>query len=396
MLPFIAFAAARYSWDCCSGYHSAKLSYALRIRLVATETVQRDKIIALLALALLVMGCIAVLWPFLTVLVWAVILSFSTWPVYAYLRRWVGGRATLAATLMTLLVTVALLAPFAVVVAGLAENADELADVAQKFMDEGLPDPPAWIKELPLAGASADAYWRSFVDDGARLIGELTKLLQPLRPALTAAGAALAHGLLLLALSVFLTFFFFRDGEAAAARLQTAMARLAGTRAQHLIGITTGTITGVVYGILGTALAQGLLAAIGFAIAGVPGASLLGLATFFLSIVPFGPPLLWIPAAIWLFYHGAVGWAVFLVLWGFIVVSGVDNVIKPLIISRGSNLPFVLVFLGVLGGIVAFGFLGVFLGPTLLAVGYRLLLEWSEVEQPAQFDVESKPVSDPR
>lgn len=396
MLPFIPFAAARCSWDYRRGYHSAKLSYALRIRLVATETVLRDKIIALMALALLIVGCIAVLWPFLTVLMWAVILSFSTWPAYAYLRRVVGGRATLAATLMTLLVTAALLAPFAVVVAGLAENADELAEVAQKFMDEGLPDPPEWIKELPLAGATADAYWRSFVHDGARLIGELTKLLQPLRPALTAAGAALAQGLLLLALSVFLAFFFFRDGEAAAARLHTAMARLAGPRAQHLIGITTGTITGVVYGILGTALAQGLLAAIGFAIAGVPGASLLGLATFFLSIVPFGPPLLWIPAAIWLFYHGAVGWAIFLLLWGLVVVSGVDNVIKPLIISRGSNLPFVLVFLGVLGGIVAFGFLGVFLGPTLLAVGYRLLLDWSDAEQPAQFDVESKPVSDPR
>lgn len=396
MLLFTPFAAGRYSWDNRSGNHSAKVPYALRIQLVATETLQRDKIIALAALALLVIGCVAVLWPFLTVLVWAMILSFTTWPVYAYFRRLVGGRATLAATLMTLLVTLVLLAPFAVVVAGLAENADELAEIAQKLMREGLPDPPEWIKELPLVGASADAYWRSFVHDGARLIGELTKLLQPLRPALTAVGTALAHGLLLLALSVFLAFFFFRDGEAAAARLQTAMARLAGTRAQHLIGITTGTITGVVYGILGTALAQGLLAAIGFAISGVPGASLLGLATFFLSIVPFGPPLLWIPAAIWLFYHGAVGWAIFLLLWGLIVVSGVDNVIKPLIISRGSNLPFVLVFLGVLGGIVAFGFLGVFLGPTLLAVGYRLLLEWSEMEQPAQLDVESKPVSDPR
>lgn len=396
MLPFTPFAAARYYWDNHCGYHSAKVPYALRIQLMAQEILQRDKVIALIALALLVIGCLAVLWPFLTVLVWAMILAFTTWPAYAYLKRLVGGRATVAATLMTLLVTVALLAPIAIVVAGLAESADELVEGARKFMDEGLPDPPAWIKELPLAGASADAYWRSFVDDGARLIGELKKLLQPLRSVLTAAGAALAQGLLLLALSVFLTFFFFRDGEAAAARLQIAMARLAGTRAQHLIGITTGTVTGVVYGILGTALAQALLAAIGFVIAGVPGASLLGLATFFLSIVPFGPPLVWVPATIWLIYHGAVGWAIFLALWGLIVVSGVDNVIKPLIISRGSNLPFVLVFLGVLGGIVAFGLLGVFLGPTLLAVGYRLVLEWSEVQQPASTAVESKPVSDPR
>ncbi len=134
------------------------------------------------------------------------------------------------------------------------------------------------------------------------------------------------------------------------------------------------------YGILGTALAQGVVAGIGFLIAGVPGAALLGLATFFLSVVPVGPPLIWISATLWLFVQGSTGWAVFMGLWGLLVVSTVDNVLKPMIISHGSNLPFMLVLLGVLGGAVAFGFVGIFLGPTLLAVGYRMMNEWVDRE----------------
>jgi predicted PurR-regulated permease PerM len=133
----------------------------------------------------------------------------------------------------------------------------------------------------------------------------------------------------------------------------------------------------VVYGILGTALAQGILAGMGLWISGVPAPLLLGLLTFFLSLIPMGPPLVWIPATLWLFYRGDPGWGVFMGMWGAVIVSGVDNLLKPYLISRGSNLPFVLVFLGVFGGVIAFGFIGIFLGPTLLAVGYALLQDWS-------------------
>ena len=133
----------------------------------------------------------------------------------------------------------------------------------------------------------------------------------------------------------------------------------------------------MIYGVLGTALAQGVLAAVGFTIAGVPGSVLLGVLTFFLSVVPVGPPLVWGGAAVWLFQQGQPGWAIFVAVWGFFLVSMVDNVIKPFIISRGANLPFAIVFLGVLGGVLAFGVIGAFLGPTFLAVGYRLMTEWT-------------------
>jgi predicted PurR-regulated permease PerM len=133
----------------------------------------------------------------------------------------------------------------------------------------------------------------------------------------------------------------------------------------------------VVYGILGTALVQGVVAGIGFLIAGVPGALLLALLTFFLSLVPVGPPLVWGPAAIWLFNQGHTGWGIFMIIWGVAVISSVDNFVKPWLISQGSNLPFILILFGVLGGALAFGFIGVFLGPTLLAVGFKLIQEWA-------------------
>jgi predicted PurR-regulated permease PerM len=142
------------------------------------------------------------------------------------------------------------------------------------------------------------------------------------------------------------------------------------------VNLASSTVRGVVYGILGTALVQAVMAGIGYLIAGVPGAGMLALLTFFLSVVPIGPPLIWVPAALWLFHEGSTGWAVFMLLWG-VGVSSVDNVVKPWLISQGSDMPFLLIFFGVLGGALTFGFIGVFLGPTLLAVGYRLVTEWA-------------------
>jgi predicted PurR-regulated permease PerM len=137
------------------------------------------------------------------------------------------------------------------------------------------------------------------------------------------------------------------------------------------------TIRGVVFGILGSLLAQGILAGVGFLVAGVPGALLLGFLTLFLSLVPGGPALLWLPASVWLYKQGATGWAIFLALWGLLVVGTADNVIKPYLIGRGSDLPFIIVLLGVLGGALAFGVIGIFLGPTLLAVGYTVVRDWT-------------------
>lgn len=350
------------------------------------DSPRSDRILAILALTLLGAGCVLVLWPFLTSLIWAAILASTSWSVFVWLNRAVGNRRTLTAGLMTVLGTVALLGPIVAVALAQADNVAELGRAASALGKEGLPDAPAWLANLPLIGQSLHSYWQQFAHDGQRLISELGK---PAQAAALTGGRVLGKGVLDMALSVFLTFFFFLHGETLNTRLRIALERLAGERATYLLNIARGTVTGVIYGVLGTALAQGVLAAIGFAIAGVPGAVLLGTATFFLSVVPIGPPLVWGGAAIWLFQQGQPGWAVFVAAWGFFLVSTVDNVIKPFIISRGASLPFAIVFLGVLGGVLAFGVIGAFLGPTLLAVGYRLMLEWTAAGPDASTKVDA-------
>jgi predicted PurR-regulated permease PerM len=187
---------------------------------------------------------------------------------------------------------------------------------------------------------------------------------------------ALGRGIFELTISVVISFFFYRDGPAVVARVSEGVRRITGDFSQHLVEVVGNTTKSVVYGLLGTAVAQGTMAGIGFRIAGIPGAFLWGLLTFFLSLFPAGPPLVWVPATLWLLFRDEVGWAVFMGLWGFFAISGIDNIVRPMLISRGTTLPFALTLLGVMGGVFAFGFIGVFLGPTVLAAGYSLLQEF--------------------
>lgn len=338
---------------------------------------QIERIAALTALGLLVAGCFLVLGPFLSAVLWAVILSFSTWPLYCRLLSLFGNRSTLAASVMTLLLIVTLIAPFVILAVNLGDNVASLAKALYKVLEQGPPQPPAWIGSLPMVGAYLQSGWQSFAQDSAKFMAELQKLAAPAMQWLLNTGLVFGQGFLHLCLSVLIAFFFYRDGAMIADRLDAGMARIAGERAQYLLQLAGATVRGVVYGILGTALAQGILAGLGFWMAGVPGPLFLGLITFFFSVIPMGPPLIWVPASLWLFYQGATGWGVFLLVWGVVVVSSIDNIIKPYLISQGSDLPFILVLLGVLGGALAFGLVGIFLGPTLLAVGYNLIREWT-------------------
>jgi predicted PurR-regulated permease PerM len=354
------------------------LSEPAPTRAPAARAAGVEQWITLVVLVVLIAGCYLVLAPFLSAVLWAVILCCTTWPVFDYLQRVMRGRLTLASLVVTLAMALVVVAPFVIVGVSLAGNANELLDQAKHFIDTGPPDPPSWVGKIPLIGASAQDYWASIAHNTAELMGDLKQYIKPLQALALGGGAMLGRGLLELTLSIFIAFFLYRDGEAISRQLMAGVDHIAGGRGRRLMRVAVGTMRGVVYGILGTAIAQGVLAGIGLWLAGVPTAPLLGLATFFLSPLPIGPPLVWGAAAVWLFYQGHTGWAVFLVAWGVLVVASVDNFIKPLIISRGSNLPFILVLLGILGGVVAFGFIGVFLGPTLLAIGFALIHDWSE------------------
>ena len=340
-----------------------------------------DRYVAIALISVLVMGCFIVLRPFLSAILWAVILSFTTWPVYHRIERAVVGRKTLAAVLMVLLVAIVLIAPLVFIGSSLAEDVTALLDMLRTLLSEGPPGPPKWVAKLPIVGSHMHDRWQAMARSDAKLTEELTQYLIPLRDWVLLGATNMGKGILYLSLSVFIAFFFYRDGAVLSKKLEALFIRVGGKQAPGLFLIATDTVKSVVYGIIGTALAQGALAGIGFLIAGIPGAPLLGVLTCVLSLIPIGPPLIWAPAAIWLFERGETGWAVFIALWGFLVVSAVDNVLKPYFISKGSHMPFILVFLGVLGGVMAFGILGIFLGPTLLAIAYALFREWSSLKQ---------------
>jgi predicted PurR-regulated permease PerM len=337
-----------------------------------------NRLLVLLALIGLGLGSLLVIWPFLTSLAWAVILVTSTWGIFKRLDRLFGHRRLLTACVMTLLVTVVLLGPISAVALALSDNISDLtANIITNFQD-GLPEQVlTWTQYVPVFGGAIENYLLQFVHDKARLKVELQTLAAPLQAFALASGRAALQGVIDMALSVFFTFFFFLHGSSLVSKLSVFAKRVSGERGDSLIAVAGETVHGVIYGVLGTAMAQGVLATIGFAIAGVPSSVLLGLITFFLSVVPVGPPLIWGGVAFWLFQQNEMAWAIFVLVWGFFLVSTVDNIIKPFIISRGSRLPFVVVFLGVLGGVLAFGVIGAFLGPVLLAVTYQLVIEWT-------------------
>ena len=332
---------------------------------------------------LLFLGCLLVLRPFVSALLWAVVLCVSSWPIYRRLLKWFGNRRTLVAFVMTLAMVLIVLLPFLIAGMALSDNVRDLTTAAQHWIEQGPPAPPAWLAKVPVVGHQATEYWQSFAADTAKLWTEAQRFIEPVSSWLLKVGLALGGGLLELALSILIAFFLFRDSGSAAERLTAAVGRIAGEQGKHLLTVASNTVRGVVTGILGTALVQAVLAGIGFIIAGVPGAALLALLTFFSSVVPVvGTALIWLPAALWLFHQGSTGWGIFMLIWGA-GVANIDNVVKPWLISQGSDMPFILIFFGVLGGALAFGFIGVFLGPTLLAVGYRLVVEWAAKEEKA-------------
>ncbi|MBN1505379.1 MAG: AI-2E family transporter [Sedimentisphaerales bacterium] len=334
-----------------------------------------EQIAGIALIGAILIGCGFVLRPFLSAILWAAILCFATWPLHELFLKWLRGRRNVAAGLMTAVLSLVLIIPFVVVGLTFTDSVRagmEWLDVQQA---EGWPPPPAWVERIPLIGDRISQSWADFAADPSPAI-HLWK------PRLKAAGLwllrhslDLAQGVFQLIVSVLIAFFLYRDGEGLVAQLREGFQRISGDYGQHLMDVVKSTVRSVVYGVIGTGLAQGIVAGIGFAIAAVPSPMLLALFTFFLSFVPFGPPIIWIGASIWLFAQGATGWGIFMAAYGVLAISSVDNVVKPYIISRGSKLPFVVMFIGVLGGVAAFGFIGIFLGPTLLAVGYSLAQE---------------------
>jgi predicted PurR-regulated permease PerM len=340
----------------------------------------------IVAAALLALGCYLVLLPFIGAMLFACVLCFSTWPIFLALRARVGGRDWLAALILVLLMLVALALPVALAAQSLVVHAPDVVEKFRDFFDrrDNL-QLPAFITDLPLVGPWIADYWQVLMRGSEELVALAKRLAEPAKALLVATGAGIGNGLLQVLFAIFVAYFLYRDGERLRIMLRAAMARIAGEDHGHrIVVIAQNAVRGVVYGLLGTALVQAVVAAIGFLIAGVPGAAVLGALTFILSLVPLGPVLVWGGAAAWLYFTGSSGWALFMVIYGVAVISSVDNFVKPILMSRAGGLSMLLVVLGVFGGAVAFGFIGLFIGPALLAIGWNLVKSW--VESPQEGD----------
>jgi len=336
----------------------------------------------LAAVATVVVGCYLVLHPLIPALLFAAVVCSATWPLHLRVRRALRGRSSLAALAMTLLLSVLVIGPCFLLAVNLAGNVKDAVEAGNALLKGGPLRPPAWIAQIPVLGEVLADHWQRLASSTDSLATQSRGLFEPARNFLLGAGKAAGEGLMQLALACFVGFFFYRDGDALLLGTRKVLAGLAGELGDELLDTIGNTVTGVVHGVFGTALAQALVALAGFLIAGVPAPFLLAAATFVLSIVPIGPPLVWGAAAAWLAYDGQVGWAIFMALWGLLAISTIDNLVKPYLISRSSHLPVLLIILGVFGGVVAFGFIGLFIGPPVLAIGLTLVQLW--ISRPPQ------------
>ncbi len=339
-----------------------------------------DRLLVQILLLVLFGASLWVMAPFWSALFWGAVLAFASWPLMRLLTRWLGDRESLAAGILTLGWMLLVAVPLVWLGFNLADHVRDAVGLIKDIQVDGLPEAPTWLGSIPFVGERLVATWDSIDQQGAALMVSIKPYLGQVGNWLLARSAQIGGGILELTLSLVFVFFFYRDGPRLAMFVHRLLERLIGDRAGYYIELVAGTVQRVVNGVIGTAAAQALLALIGFWIAGVPGALVLGIVTFLLSLIPMGPPLVWIPATAWLAWKGDYTYAVFLGVWGTFIISGVDNVLKPYLISRGGNLPLVIVLLGVFGGLIAFGFIGLFIGPTLLAVAYSLLMDWSATQ----------------
>ncbi|NLC99551.1 MAG: AI-2E family transporter [Gammaproteobacteria bacterium] len=341
-----------------------------------------DRLLAQILLLVLLGACLWVLAPFVTALFWAAVLAFASWPVMRFLTRVLKGNASLAAGLLTSGWVLIVAGPLVWLGFNIADHIRNATELIKNLRVTGLPDAPEWLIDVPVVGDRLLELWQTVDQQGAAFLATAKPYMGQTGNWLLARSASIGAGILELALSLLLVFFFYRDGPRLANFAKNLVERLIEDRADYYIDLVAGTVRRVVNGVIGTAAAQAIVALFGFAVAGVPGALLLAALTFMLSLIPMGPPLVWGPAVAWLVFQNEYGMAIFMFLWGLLVISSVDNFLKPYLISRGGNLPLVVVLMGVFGGLFAFGFMGLFLGPTLLAVAYSLVSDWIASNQP--------------
>lgn len=330
----------------------------------------------LLFVGALIAGAFRILWPFLIPLTWATTIAVSSWPLYERLLRAVGGRRGLAVAVMSLALLLVIVVPVYVAITTIVENTERIAAWSKELATLAVPQPPPWVDSVPVVGASLAARWRDLAATDAE---EIAARVVPYARILVAWFAGQVGGIGLMVLEFLLTVviaaILFANGEAAAASVDRFAWRLAGSRGHDAVHLAAQAVRAVALGVVVTALAQSCLGGVGLALAGLPFATILTAVMFVLGVAQIGPLPVLVPAVIWTYWHYSAGWGTFLLTWS-LLVAVMDNFLRPVLIRRGADLPLMLIFAGVIGGLIAFGVIGLFIGPVVLAVAYTLLVAW--------------------
>lgn len=319
-----------------------------------------------------------VLRPFLAASVWAAMLVVATWPLFIGLEARLGNRRGGAVLIMSLGMLLLLVLPLWLAVDTIFEHSEQLAAVGKSVAADGLPPPPDWLKALPLVGERLASGWRQLTVGGtAGIVAKATPYTADAGKWVLAQVGGFGGMLIQFLLVVTISAIFYSGGEAGGRMALRFGRRLAGERGENSIILAGQAIRGVALGVGVTAIVQTLLGGIGLAIVGIPFASLLSALMLMLCIAQIGPMLVLLPAVGWMYWTGDTAWATFLLIWS-VIVGSLDNFLRPMLIKRGADLPLLLIFAGVIGGMLGFGLIGIFVGPVVLAVTYTLTLAWIE------------------
>jgi predicted PurR-regulated permease PerM len=314
--------------------------------------------------------------PFLPATIWAMTLVIATWPLMIRVQRYAGNSRGFAVLAMTLALLLVLIVPLGLAISTIVANIDQIGDLARTILSLRVPPPPDWLAGVPLIGARAAEAWGQLTSAGVQ---ELAPRLTPYAGALTqwfaSAAGSLGGMFIHFLLTTVIAAAMYAGGEQAAATAVLFGRRLGGERGEMAVRLAGQAVRSVALGVVVTALAQSIVGGIGLAVAGVPFAPILTALMFVLCLIQLGPGLVMVPAVIWMYYSGDTLWATVLLVFT-VVAATMDQFIRPVLIRRGADLPMMLILAGVIGGLIAFGILGIFIGPTVLAVAYTLLNSW--------------------
>jgi predicted PurR-regulated permease PerM len=335
-----------------------------------------------LFLVMLIGAVVWILRPFLAPVIWATMIVVATWPVLLVLQARLWGKRGLAVAVMTLLLLLVIIAPVALAVASIVARAENISSWVRSLAAFTLPQPPEWLGGVPVIGPKLVDLWRQYaLLNPEALSAQLTPYALKIVNWFVARAGSVGMMVLQFLLTVFISVVLYADGETAAAWVLGFSRRLAGRQGEETAVLASKAIRGVALGVVVTAVMQTALGGIGLAVTGVPVAALLTAVMFILCLAQVGPWLVLIPAVIWVYWKDGVIWGSILLFFSVLAVT-LDNFVRPLLIRIGADLPLILIFAGVIGGLIAFGVVGLFIGPVVLAVAYTLLKAWISVDAP--------------